>query len=240
MNPIESARALLGDLKGLQFGPPVVWVYNPLEYAWTAYADYIEKYGLTTREIVLLGMNPGPWGMVQTGVPFGEVEIVRDWLQVQNHGGRPNREHDKRPVQGQDCPRSEVSGRRLWGWAKERFGSPGRFFKRFIVLNYCPLVFMEASARNRTPDKLPAEEQAPLFDACDRHLCRVLEFYRPRFALGIGKFAEERIQAVQNTLSFNVPIGSILHPSPASPAANRGWAKQAEKQLKALGIELGP
>ncbi len=240
INPIQAARALLGDLKGLQFGLPVVWVYNPLEYAWAAYADYIEKYGLTAREVVLLGMNPGPWGMVQTGVPFGEVDSVHDWLQVRDHDGRPAREHAKRPVQGHRCPRSEVSGRRLWGWAKEKFGSPERFFERFIVLNYCPLVFMEESARNRTPDKLPAGEQALLFEACDRHLSRVLEFYRPRFALGIGKFAGERIRSVQNTLSFKVQTGSILHPSPASPAANRGWADQAEKQLKALGIELGP
>ncbi len=36
----------------------------------------------------------------------------------------------------------------------------------------------------------------------------------------------------------SVRIGRILHPSPASPAANRGWAEVATSQLKALGVEV--
>jgi single-strand selective monofunctional uracil DNA glycosylase len=174
--------------------------------------------------------------MVQTGVPFGEVELVRDWLRIDSGVGQPKVEHPKRPIDGFDCHRSEVSGKRLWGWAKERFGEPEKFFKRFFVWNYCPLAFMEASGRNRTPDKLPLPERKPLYAHCDEALTRIVDHVKPGMVLGIGKFAEKRAQVV---LGNGIRIGTILHPSPASPIANKGWAKQAEKQLKDLGIKLG-
>ena len=183
-------------------------------------------------------MNPGPWGMVQTGVPFGEIEHVRDWLGLEAPVARPAAEHPKRPIEGFSCSRREVSGRRLWGWARERFGTPERFFARFFVWNYCPLVFMEESGRNRTPDKLPVAERDPLFAACDRALAEAVEVLGVRRIVGIGKFAEGR--AREALAGRDVEIGSILHPSPASPAANRGWAEQAEAGLAALGVELPP
>ncbi len=227
---------LLGDLEGLRFGPPVAFVYNPLVYARPAWDAYVERFGAGPKEVVLLGMNPGPFGMAQTGVPFGEVAAVRDWMGIRAPIGRPPREHPKRPVLGFDCPRSEVSGRRLWGWAGERFGSPERFFSRFFVLNYCPLVFMEASGRNLVPERLRAAERGPLFEACDRALRRSLEVLQPRFAIGVGRFAERRLRDVVG--EDGPVVGSILHPSPASPAANRGWAEQAEARLRELGVEL--
>ena len=179
-------------------------------------------------------MNPGPWGMAQTGVPFGEVGMVRDWMGIRGRIGTPAPEHPKRPIQGCDCQRSEVSGRRLWGWAQDRFGTPEAFFDRFFVLNYCPLVFMEGpTARNRVPEKLPAEEREPLFAACDDALRATVEALRPRMVVGVGTFARGCLERV---VGDSVPVGMILHPSPASPAANRGWAEAAEKQLSALGV----
>jgi len=230
--PLEIARDLTRELARLRFGPPVAVVYNPLEYAWDLHRRYIERFGATRREILLLGMNPGPWGMAQTGVPFGEVGVVRDWLELRGDVEKPRSEHPKRPVLGLACRRSEVSGARLWGWAKDTFKSPDRFFKRFFVVNYCPLLFMEAGGRNLTPDKLPSAERAPLEAACDRTLRRLVAFYRPKRIVGIGGFAERRArEALSGT---GVEISTILHPSPASPMANRGWAKIAGPVLAAL------
>lgn len=233
--PLAIARTLSEEVDRLQFAEPVADVYNPLDYAAEAHASYLSRYCRPQAQILLLGMNPGPWGMAQTGVPFGEVNLVVDWLGISSGVHKPKKEHPKRPVDGFDCRRSEVSGQRLWGWARDRFGSPDSFFERFFVWNYCPLAFLEDSGRNRTPDKLPAPERAPLFEACDRALSALIDFIEPTHVLGVGKFAEARAQQVAGE---RAAVGGILHPSPASPAANRGWAEQVERQLAAMDIPL--
>lgn len=227
-------RALARAVDGLTFAPPVTHVYNPLDYAREPAERYLELAAPGVCSVLLLGMNPGPWGMAQTGVPFGTVPLVRDWLGIEGVVTRPPHEHPKRPVAGFATGREEISGTRLWGWARDRFGTAERFFATFFVANYCPLVFMEASGRNRTPDKLRAAEREALFRLCDEALLEVVKVLRPRQVIGIGQFAEERARAA--LAGCAVEFGRILHPSPASPAANRGWAAQAERQLKQLGI----
>jgi single-strand selective monofunctional uracil DNA glycosylase len=236
MNFSEIIDTLLKDLKSLHFGPPVTHVYNPLEYARKPYEQYLSRYGRLSKEVVLLGMNPGPWGMAQTGVPFGEIEAVKDWLGIEAPVSTPERMHPRRPVQGFACPRSEVSGRRLWGWARKRYGLPERFFARFFVANYCPLIFIESSGRNRTPNNLSIVEKRPLLDICDRALRCTIQHIRPRYVVGIGRFAEERARAALSGLG--VTIGRITHPSPANPKANKGWESLIEEELSSLGIEI--
>lgn len=227
-------RELSDAVDGLRFGPPVTHIYNPLAYARGPVEQYLDLAGGPDKEVLFLGMNPGPWGMAQTGVPFGTVEQVRDWLGIRGTVEKPAVEHPKRPVLGFGMEREEVSGTRFWGWARHRFGSAGQFFERCFVANYCPLVFMEASGRNRTPDKLPVSERAALFQLCDAALRGVVDLLQPQWVIGVGKFAEDRAKAT--LAERDVRIGRILHPSPASPLANRGWAEQAEQQLKQLGI----
>jgi len=214
----------------------VTHVYNPLSYAAEPYADYVRTWGAGKREVLLVGMNPGPFGMAQTGIPFGDVAMVRDFIGVSGRVGKPPSEHPKRRVEGFACTRSEVSGSRLWGWARNRFGTPERFFERFFVVNYCPLMFLEESGRNRTPDKLPASEREPLLEACDGALVEVVHALEPKWVIGVGAFAEQRARVA--LAGGSLQIGTILHPSPASPAANRGWAALAENQLRTLGIPL--
>jgi len=229
-------RDLSRALDGLSFAPPTSHVYNPLNYARCPAEQYLDKAGASRKKVVLLGMNPGPWGMAQTGVPFGSAKVVREWLGIEGPVGKPAHEHPRRPIQGFAINREEVSGARLWGWVRDLFGTPERFFEDFFVANYCPLVFMEASGRNRTPDKLPAAEKSELFGHCDRGLRDVVEILAPECIVGIGKFAEDRARAAFPR--HDVRIGGILHPSPASPAANRGWSRQAESRLMALGIDI--
>lgn len=236
--PALIADALVKNLSPLRFTSPVTHVYNPLEYAREAHIEYLTRYGSHPREVILLGMNPGPWGMVQTGVPFGEIGMVRDWLGINRYVGKPPREHPKRPVLGFACTRSEVSGARLWGWARDRFGTPERFFERFFIANYCPLAFMEESGKNVTPDKLPIAEREPLLQSCDEALRQTVAYLKPRLVVGVGVFAETR--AKQALAGVDVAIGRILHPSPASPAANRDWAGKASEQLEACGVKLPP
>lgn len=227
---------LLADLEKLRFHPPVVHVYNPLAYARRPFDQYAFRYGTPPKEVLLVGMNPGPWGMAQTGIPFGEIRSVTQWLEITASVGAPAGTHPKRPVQGYECRRSEVSGRRLWGWARARFKTPQRFFKRFWVANYCPLMFLEDTGRNRTPDKIPVQQSRPLLAACDRALRRTAEHLTPRYAIGIGNFAAARVESA--LAGMDVQVGKITHPSPANPRANKGWDSLIEGELRDLGINL--
>ncbi len=231
---VAAADRLRAALRGLEFALPVTHVYNPLDYAWVAHCAYLGRFGAGRKRIVFLGMNPGPFGMAQTGVPFGEVTAVRDWMGLRVAVGKPPREHPKRPVLGLACLRSEVSGRRLWGLFAERFGAAERFFSTHFVANYCPLAFFQASGANRTPDKLPSAEFEPLQAACDAHLREVVEVLQPEWVIGVGGFAGRRAQAALE--GWPLRVGSILHPSPANPAANRDWAGTVTRQLVELGV----
>lgn len=234
------AKKLSAAVDALTFTEPVAAVYNPLAYAKKPLNQYLSQYGAPEKEIVLVGMNPGPFGMAQTGVPFGDVSMVRDWMRICAPVQQPPSVHPKRPVLGFDCDRCEVSGQRLWGWARQRYPKAEDFFQRFFVWNYCPLCFMEASGRNRTPDKLLPDERERLYAVCDDALSEVIKTLNPKYVIGVGKFALARIDAVlaRTAAPHGRITGSILHPSPASPVANRGWAAAAETDLQRLGVQL--
>lgn len=231
---ITAARRLAKEAGTLCFAAPVASVYNPLDYAWQAHRQYLGMMNPRGAEVLFLGMNPGPWGMAQTGVPFGHVPTVRDWLGIDARIDCPARMHPKRPIEGLQCTRTEVSGDRLWGLFRQRFITPRRFFHKHFVTNYCPLVFMEESGRNRTPDKLPAAERALLQAICDTHLMEVIDAIKPRIAVGVGAYAEQCFRRVLGARP--IEIVRILHPSPASPAANRDWSAKVTRQLVEAGV----
>lgn len=239
---IDAAEALRDAVDGLRFAPPVTHVYNPLNYAWKGQLEYLRRFGRGPKRIMFLGMNPGPYGMMQTGVPFGEVAAVRDLLDIQVKIDAPGQQHPKRLIEGFDCSRSEVSGRRFWGWAALRFGSAENFFAQAFVVNYCPLVFLEASGRNRTPGQLPVAELRPLYAACDLHLASTVRALQPQWLIGIGGFAQKRLarlvegDLLDSAQARQMRVGHILHPSPASPAANRGWSEAVDQRMREYGL----
>jgi single-strand selective monofunctional uracil DNA glycosylase len=241
---VIAARGLSRAVDRLKFRRPVIHIYNPLDYAWRAHEAYLRKYGGSRRRVLFLGMNPGPFGMVQTGVPFGEVNAVRGWMDIEAPIGKPRPEHPSRQVEGFACQRSEVSGRRLWGLFGERFGTAKKFFTDHFLVNYCPLAFFDSDGRNLTPDRLSPAQTLPLFAACDGHLRRVAGILQAEWIVGVGGFAEKRARIVFHdrddlkgaTRAGRLKIARILHPSPASPAANQDWAGKATEQLQAWGV----
>jgi single-strand selective monofunctional uracil DNA glycosylase len=233
----QISRELSEALAPLRFAPPVTHVYDPTRYARASHEAYLRRWATHQPALLLVGMNPGPWGMAQTGVPFGAVHLVRGWMGVEAPVHKPHPEHPKRPVEGFACAQREASGERLWGWAKDRFLTPEAFFARAFVVSHCPLSFMEVSGRNRTPDQLPAAEQRALLPPCDRALAQVIEALDPALVVGVGRFAGARVRLL---CDGRRPFGEVLHPSPASPQANLGWAPQAEAQLAALGFVVPP
>jgi single-strand selective monofunctional uracil DNA glycosylase len=238
---LEAARSLALEAGRLPVPEKARSVYNPLDYAWEPHAEYILRFAASPKRVLFVGMNPGPWGMAQTGIPFGEVAAVTGWLGISAAIGAPKEEHPKRPIRGYGCPRSEVSGRRLWGLFAERFGTPDRFFAEHFVANYCPLVYMEDSGRNLTPDKLDASYRRELYSICDEHLLTLIRVLRPSVLIGIGTFAESRLKGLTaeqlaHEKAEALQVGSILHPSPANPQANRDWNGLAAARLTEMGV----
>ncbi|MEM7602918.1 MAG: uracil-DNA glycosylase family protein [Verrucomicrobiota bacterium] len=233
---INVTDALVSQLSGLTFELPVTHVYNPLEYARSSHEQFVRRFADSKKRVLMMGMNPGPWGMAQTGVPFGEISMVRDWMGITARVGKPENEHPKRPIVGFDCEKSEVSGRRLWGLFSETFPEADDFFADYYVVNYCPLVWMEESGKNRTPDKLPAAEMAPVSSACDVYVAEHIRQLEPDFLIGVGAFAETGLKRIAESVGYEATFGRILHPSPASPAANRDWPGSATEQLREIGV----
>lgn len=238
MSLVPVVRRLSRKVGKMSFSGEVTHVYNPLVYARAPHEAYLERFGSGTPRVLFMGMNPGPWGMAQTGVPFGEVAAVRDWMGIDEPVKKPKIEHPKRPVEGFACARSEVSGRRLWGLFSERFGTAEAFFEQHFIYNYCPLVFMAESGRNVTPDKLLLAERTPLTAACDASLAEVVGVLQPEWFVAVGAYAEKRAKTVfaAELDAGELKLARILHPSPASPAANRDWAGTATRQLEESGV----
>ena len=227
--PIDLALTLRERCDALRFKDLIV--YNPLDYAWTVHEQYLRRFASGTKRVLFLGMNPGPFGMAQIGVPFGEIAAARDWLKLDGAIGKPPVEHSKRPVTGWACRRSEVSGKRLWGLFAARFATPEAFFAEHLVINWCPLAFVGASGANVTPDKLPAAELEPLQTACDAHLAGLVAATGAAVVVGIGKVA-----AAAAVRAGAPRVADILHPSPANPAAHHDWAGSATRALVAAGV----
>ncbi len=237
---MRASRRLARECAKLDFRPPVRYVYNPLLYARAGHEEYIRRFAAPGKRVVFLGMNPGPWGMAQTGVPFGEVAAVKDWMGITAPVGRPRLEHPRVKVSGFDCARSEVSGARLWGLMRERFGSAASFFSGHFVANYCPLLFLDAEGRNLTPDALDRRDREMLVSTCDRHLRAIVDVLEPGWLVGIGRFAEGRLKALCAGAGWDdTAILGIPHPSPASPQANRDWAGMTTSILCEAGVWSG-
>jgi single-strand selective monofunctional uracil DNA glycosylase len=231
---LKASRELSNELSSIKFSSPISHVYNPLDYAWKPYEEYVKRYGNSKKEVLFLGMNPGPWGMVQTGVPFGEINTVKHWLQIEKEVRKPSIIHPKRPVMGFECTRSEISGKRLWGFFSHSFDKADDFFKQYFVANYCPLAFFKKDGRNITPDKLPAKKRDEVFGPCDYCIRKCIEAFGVQVVIGVGAFAQKRSEIAVEGL--DVRVGRILHPSPSNPRANSGWAKIARQQLEGMRV----
>lgn len=227
-------------MNALRFDSPVAYTYNPLDYAREGHEAYIRRFGEGRKDVLYLGMNPGPFGMAQTGVPFGEIAAVTLWMGITASIDQPPATHPKRPIQGFNCPRSEVSGRRLWGLFEEMYGTAEAFFSKAYVANYCPLIWMSESGANIPPTQLPKDQVAQIDAACQRHLCRIIEILQPRCLIGVGGYALKQLELAAAALpGMSFTLGTILHPSPASPIANKHWPEKPRQQIRDILAAAG-
>ena len=207
-------------------------VYNPLAYAWEPHRAYLELASGGGAKTLLLGMNPGPHGMGQMGIPFAATSVVRELLKITNlEVGQPRKPHPKRPISGLDWPKEEVSGTRLWGLLANEYGSAESIFKSVFLLNHCPLMlFSGERATNITPDKITGPTTKALLERCDEHLREVVDIMQIERVIGVGRYSEKR--ALNALSGIDISITTCWHPSPASPLANRNKGEDWKKNVR--------
>ena len=207
-------------------------VYNPLAYAWEPHRAYLELASGGGAKTLLLGMNPGPHGMGQMGIPFAATSVVRDLLKITDlEVGQPSTPHPKRPVSGLDWPKEEVSGTRLWGLLADEYGNAESIFKSVFLLNHCPLMlFSGERATNITPDKITGPTTKALLERCDEHLREVVDILQIEGVIGVGKYSEKR--ALNALSGIDISVTTCWHPSPASPLANRNKGEDWKKNVR--------
>ena len=207
-------------------------IYNPLAYAWEPHRAYLELASGGGAKTLLLGMNPGPHGMGQMGIPFAATSVVRDLLKITNlEVGQPRKPHPKRPVSGLDWPKEEVSGTRLWGLLANEYGSAESIFKSVFLLNHCPLMlFSGERATNITPDKITGPTTKALLERCDEHLREVVDIMQIERVIGVGRYSEKR--ALNALSGIDISVTTCWHPSPASPLANRNKGEDWKKNVR--------
>ena len=149
---------------------------------------------------------------------------------------KPVHEHPSRPVEGMQVKRSEISGRRLWGLISKLYPNVNDFFDKHAVFNYCPLGFLDAgkTAKNFTPDHLLKKERIELENVCDSYLKDVISMINPKALIGIGKYAQSKLLAVNG--NENRIVDSIIHPSPGNPQANNKWEEKTIEKMRSLGL----
>ena len=208
--------------------------YNPLDYAWDAHEAYLRRMGGSGARTVILGMNPGPHGMGQMGIPFAATSVVRDLLGITGIPvNQPEAADPRRPVVGLEYAREEVSGTRLWGLLAEHYGDAGAIASSVFLVNHCPLMlFSGARATNITPDKVAGPTAQILLERCDQHLCEVVSVLGAERVIGVGKFAESRARSA--LADEVVKVVGCWHPSPASPLANRNGGADWRANVRAV------
>ena len=207
-------------------------VYNPLAYAWEPHRAYLELASGGGAKTLLLGMNPGPHGMGQMGIPFAATSVVRDLLKITDlEVGQPRKPHPKRPISGLDWPKEEVSGTRLWGLLANEYGSAESIFESVFLLNHCPLMlFSGEKATNITPDKITGPTTKALLERCDEHLREVVDIMQIERVIGVGRYSEKR--ALNALSGIDISVTTCWHPSPASPLANRNKGEDWKKNVR--------
>ena len=217
---VISIYAKLSEEMDLLIPDIPVLAYNVLSYAGCNHEEYLRIAVRGEGRVVMLGMNPGPYGMTQTGVPFGAVSFVRSYLGITGDVGKPVNESSLCPVRGMAVSRDEASGRAVWTMAS-RYGSRDEFFSKCVVLNYCPLVFFDGRGRNLTPDKLPRGIRERIEARCSQALADIFDTLRPSSVIALGRYAEAKARMT------GISVHYFPHPSPLNPSSGRFWKDDA-------------
>ncbi|KAH8374826.1 hypothetical protein KR200_006973 [Drosophila serrata] len=220
-----------------ELDPPsgIQCMYNPIVYASQLHCDYLRRYLNGAKKLVFIGMNPGPNGMAQTGIPFGNVRTVKVLMQLSGSVEKPPNEHPKRPVVGLDCRIEEPSGVRLWELFLRLAGNMETFAQQCFVHNFCPLAFFDEAGKNLTPGELKGTYKQQLRDRCLDTLEEQLHLLQPQVVVAVGEYVHTALKRSKFCKSDSVIVLRLPHPSPRS-VNNNNWPEKAQAFLEDNGL----
>jgi len=244
--------------------PPVgdLVALDPTRYcrsAWAAYLQMAARLGC----VLVVGMNPGPHGMAQTGVPFTDPWIV-DELDLQAPradvppadipavGSWRHRSHRARGVLGS---KREESAKRLWPLLREicaPYAAVGpsadkiaeatrRVCNEVLLVNALPICWLDPAGKNVSAEQVekraPAQVREGLRDLVNEWLQAVADILRPAAVIGVGRWAREFVTDLDVDHFVEIPFrDGIKHPSP-SAGSEAAWRAEAEPILR-RAVEL--
>ncbi|XP_016950263.1 single-strand selective monofunctional uracil-DNA glycosylase [Drosophila biarmipes] len=211
--------------------PNIKCIYNPIVYASQLHCDYVRRFLSGPKKLVFIGMNPGPNGMAQTGIPFGNVRTVKLLMQISGSVGKPPIEHPKRPVLGLDCRIEEPSGVRLWELFLRLAGNINIFSQQCFVHNFCPLAFFDEAGKNLTPSELKGSYKKQLREFCLETLEEQLLLLKPQVLVAVGEYVHTALKGSRYCKSDSVCVLRLPHPSPRS-VNNNDWPNKARAFLE--------
>jgi len=245
---VNATRLLSARLEPVRAALPAaglkaVAAIDPTSYAFGNYTRFMQLAASGPRLALFVGMNPGPHGMAQTGIPFGDVDTARVLL-----GGADTIDPlpGLRAASGAawDCKglayhRGEQSGMRLWSALSQLCGSPQAALERCCIVNYCPLYMVGPELENITPSDLPRRHDITraLEAACDEHLRQLVLGLEVKTVLSFGSYAHA---SARRALSgFPVDFYTTPHPSPRRGSAAEWIASALPLLAGVLGVDGG-
>jgi Uracil DNA glycosylase superfamily. len=207
---------------------------NVFSYAIDPFLEYLEKAERGSVRTLYLGMNPGPYGMYRTGIPFCDFVTKREFLKITASVDETFIDVDAVRGEKPDEKRREVSGMRLWGLFESVYHSPERFFSSSLVLSYSPLIFFRSEGRraNIALSDVKSLDRKRIEKVSDEFLKRYIKELKCDTLVGIGDYAHRALVRC----SDGERLLKIAHPSPANPAANGDWAGRTYCYLKSEGV----
>jgi hypothetical protein len=207
---------------------------NVHAHALPAYEAFLERYYADAHPpVAAIAMNPGKFGAVQTGIPFTDwprgLELLPDLDKLVDRSvGLPN-------------PNREQSGRRVYGWGLQRFGSYQELFRHVLFMLTCPVAVLEGQGTrvNNVPlDQLPRREAQRCLDLIVRRVPALLKAAQPKGMLLLGAYAEGVWSALQaEGQAPAIPAVKGLHPAAHMP--DPAWIERTDATWLELSRQVG-